>query len=749
MQTRTSLWEMLASSGDFALETKLIIDNTEYTEISAPIIDRALCKETIEVGNCIAGSLTVAVRTTDTFPTGAAVEVWKRVWNASRETSSEWITAGTFYISKRQKDYSSGLVSLTCYDAMLKGSEDFYQGNALTDMTGWPHSMTDVVTYIAGRMGVQIDSRTTLRTETRYQITATPQGTLLDVLGHIGACMGGNWTITPEGKLRLVPLTTAPTDSTIRANRVKAVTELGETYTRWSAIDSENTEHYGEWGMQDGYVVLVDEDPDPTTDAEIAAILSRLGTSDAITITKISMTDDLESDTYTAGTDTGYQLTITGNPYCSQEICNDLLQTLGGIEYHPFDANGAIYDPAAELGDPVLYKDIYYSTLMTEKANLNVAFRGDIGAPSNKEIEDEYPYKSPAKKDYQKAAAMANDARKEAVNYLSRDDSGIMVARMTDENRYTPSNVPSGVKNTFIDEDSFQVRDGQEVLAAFGEESQIGRDDANHQLINDSGIDGINNEGVSVFNISMNGGVIQTPVIKYATFTDFLWTEPYGGTVRPTATIECPFDLFWKDIKIVPGSPVNFCFYDFIDRVDPSSYSERLYGTFLYGDETPQALSTDRVNYVFHYDTETNALLVDCSLVNPSASITYENRITVLATTDVRTFTFIMYTPAPAYSLGMRMDKRESEIGAFSGICGEFLSAKTRDQFACGRYNTDDPNYAFMVGNGSVENGDSNAFAVTWDGNQLMALDETATTGTDAELYNAITALGWESEVLV
>lgn len=90
-----------------------------------------------------------------------------------------------------------------------------------------------------------------------------------------------------------------------------------------------------------------------------------------------------------------------------------------------------------------------------------------------------------------------------------------------------------------------------------------------------------------------------------------------------------------------------------------------------------------------------------------------------------------------------------SEIGAFSGICGEFLSAKTRDQFACGRFNRDETNYAFMVGNGDDTNGDSNALAVTWDGNIMMALDEEATTGTDAELYSAITALGWEDEVLV
>lgn len=473
MQARSTLWENLASSGNFILETKLVIGGTDYTEISAPIIDRALCKDTIEVGNCIAASLTVSIRTNDTFDRGAGVEVKKRLWDADRETYSEWITGGTFFISQRQKDYGSGLISLTCYDAMLKGSENFHVDDPEVDLTGWPLPMADVVTYIAGRMGVQIDNRTVLHTESRYQITATPKGTLLDVLGHIGACNGGNWIITPEGKLRLVKLTTAPT---VRPDRVQFVTDIGDVYNRGSIVDDGGTEHYGDWVYQDGYIVLDTEDPDPTTDAEIAAILSRLGTSDAITITGISMTDDLESITYTAGTDTGYQLAIKGNPYSSQDICDDLLTALSGIVYRPFDAENAIYDPAAELGDPVIYKDIYSSVLMKERTTMNITFRSNASAPANKEIEDEYPYKSQTQKNYEKAASMADDARKEAINYLSRDDSGMMIAQMSDSNRYTPSNVPTGVKNTFIGNRSFDVRDGQTVLASFGVTSRIGRE---------------------------------------------------------------------------------------------------------------------------------------------------------------------------------------------------------------------------------------------------------------------------------
>ena len=71
-------------------------------------------------------------------------------------------------------------------------------------------------------------------------------------------------------------------------------------------------------------------------------------------------------------------------------------------------------------------------------------------------------------------------AAKTADNYLAADNTGIMGADRTDGNTYTPSNVPSGTKNTFIDEESFQVRDGTDVLASFGTTTRIGKENEAH-----------------------------------------------------------------------------------------------------------------------------------------------------------------------------------------------------------------------------------------------------------------------------
>lgn len=57
--------------------------------------------------------------------------------------------------------------------------------------------------------------------------------------------------------------------------------------------------------------------------------------------------------------------------------------------------------------------------------------------------------------------------------------------------------------------------------------------------------------------------------------------------------------------------------------------------------------------------------------------------------------------------------------------------------------------YIFIIGNGTADIARSNALTVDWDGNVCMALDTTAASGTDHDLYAAINALGWDSDVIV
>ena len=65
--------------------------------------------------------------------------------------------------------------------------------------------------------------------------------------------------------------------------------------------------------------------------------------------------------------------------------------------------------------------------------------------------------------------AKAQDAMKYANNYLSVDTAGAMVANMTDGFYYKPSNIMSG-SNVLITDTDVQIRDGQSVLALYGDE---------------------------------------------------------------------------------------------------------------------------------------------------------------------------------------------------------------------------------------------------------------------------------------
>lgn len=83
--------------------------------------------------------------------------------------------------------------------------------------------------------------------------------------------------------------------------------------------------------------------------------------------------------------------------------------------------------------------------------------------------------------------------------------------------------------------------------------------------------------------------------------------------------------------------------------------------------------------------------------------------------------------------------------------------ANGKSQTTIGEYNTEDdygtPNvrgvYAFIIGNGTSNRNRSNALTVDWGGNMQLAVNTTAAAGTtDGDLYAAITALGWTSEVI-
>lgn len=336
----------------------------------------------------------------------------------------------------------------------------------------------------------------------------------------------------------------------------------------------------------------------------------------------------------------------------------------------------------------------------------------------------------------------AIQAQRTATNYLAADSTGIMVANMTAEGtQYTPSNVPSGTKNTFINEDSFQVRDGTDVLASFGETTQIGQDGTNHQVIDSTGIQGVNTESVPVFNISMDGANRTTLIRNEVWNSEHINSNPKSITITygPARGSTTP----------LPVGDVQYAYRLEITKSDgtkETSNGRVDFGIVNVGENVQKTVETGtgwrvRVTYQFVNEVSFNTQVE----INTTGIDTSAEPYVMSIKFTIRYRYVYSVIPSPAFTLGTRF----GTPGAFSGAIGENLSTQYDNAFACGKNNNDNEDYALMVGNGSSGAEVSNAFVITWDGNQLFALDGDAASGTDAELYSAISALGWESEVIV
>ena len=106
---------------------------------------------------------------------------------------------------------------------------------------------------------------------------------------------------------------------------------------------------------------------------------------------------------YEAGDDTGRTLevnvplltyrngqTITD---AGQALARDILNRVNGYRYKPFTASGASLDPAAELGDAVNVAGTF-SIVAAQKNDFDVLVAEDVEAPSDGDVEHEYPYEA-------------------------------------------------------------------------------------------------------------------------------------------------------------------------------------------------------------------------------------------------------------------------------------------------------------------------------------------------------------------
>lgn len=114
----------------------------------------------------------------------------------------------------------------------------------------------------------------------------------------------------------------------------------------------------------------------------------------------IHVSDDVS---YEWGTDTGRTLEFD-NPFGTLQMCKDVLQRLQGYQYQPYEANGVLLDPAAEIGD-ALNSPLVYGGIYTRTKTFGKLMKADVSAPQDEEINHEYKYESPEQREFHRETA--------------------------------------------------------------------------------------------------------------------------------------------------------------------------------------------------------------------------------------------------------------------------------------------------------------------------------------------------------
>lgn len=364
-QQTSALWKALLRERNTEKEYAFDIDGVWYgpeAEVSHSV-DASLF-ESFSMGNAMSAALSLSLYGEE-IPRGAVIRRYVRLVNGAR--SSEWLPKGVFFVNRRVSE--DGLWSLEAYDAMLKGDITWTPGIT------FPCTMEAAARDIAAAMGVELDERNVYLP---YAMEAYPQGEYMrrDALRDIAAAHGGNWFVSDGGKLRLIPLISFPAETGYLVTQHGDNILFGGTKIRLSPQG-------GGQGPGEGERFYVGLD-----------LISCEDNGKRPPVTSVTFQVDGEN-TAAAGTYTGLDLYALC-PYATREMAAAVLAQVQGYRYQAFSAQAANIDPAVELGDGVTVGGLYGAVCAIQDS-------GDgyltLSAPGEEELEDEYPYRSAARRE--------------------------------------------------------------------------------------------------------------------------------------------------------------------------------------------------------------------------------------------------------------------------------------------------------------------------------------------------------------
>lgn len=147
------------------------------------------------------------------------------------------------------------------------------------------------------------------------------------------------------------------------------------------------------------------------------------------------------------GNDSGRTLEFD-NPFGTQAMAQSILASLqaSGYQYQPYDAQGTILDPAAEIGDALAATNIY-GGIYARSRDFGRLMKANVSAPHEEEINHEYLFENPQERKFTRqvdeiraSLIVAGDAIEASVKKSSGSTSSGFGWRLTDTSHAWYSN---------------------------------------------------------------------------------------------------------------------------------------------------------------------------------------------------------------------------------------------------------------------------------------------------------------------
>lgn len=330
-----------------------------------------------------------------------------------------------------------------------------------------------------------------------------------------------------------------------------------------------------------------------------------------------------------------------------------------------------------------------------------------------------------------------------------------------------------------IDNDSVDVRDGDNVLATFGENTRIGTENGTYLSLSSEGLIGSKNN-LQYMQFLANG---KSETYGYAThFTAGYGDSPQTYThhisinesIKDYITFKFKTDDglygFTQQLEI-KDSEETYTFvdsksrYQVITRFISNSKDMTCYQTLTrLNSQAPKVRCTFR--YIVTKQKQSPTFTLGTRVENSDQGLwSYSEGLNNIASGDFSYVEGENNTASGSYAHAEGKNVTASGLYSHAGgdstianwdytfVHGRHLISNDNAQAVFGTYNKryNRPAYLFILGNGTDDDDyyRSDAFIVDYTGNIFLDINNSASSGTaDAKLYDAITALGWQNDII-